>query len=132
MAGHAGPGETSANLYLRGDLVKPEYKTLPAFPVMGMEELSRMHEREGFLGYMNDPSKASRALGRDLMENFVERSAGIAEKALAGEDLSGLPVWPDVLPNMPEMDATMALLAQRYQQQTADLAAWLKTNSPND
>lgn len=130
MAGHAGPGETSANLYLRGDLVKPEYKTLPAFPVMGMEELSRIHEREGFLGYMNDPSKASRSLGRDLMENFVERSVAVAEMALAGEDLSGLPVWPDVLPPIAELDASMTMLARRYQQQTADLAAWLKTNSP--
>lgn len=126
MAGHAGPAETSVNLHLRGDLVKPEYKTLPAFPVMGLKELGGIHLRDGFQGYMNDPSKASRALGRDLIENFVDRSVAIAEKALAGEDLSGLPVWPDVLPGIPEFDASMAMLARRYQQQTADLDAWLK------
>lgn len=126
MSGHAGPAETSANLYLRGELVKPEYKTLPAFPVMGLEELGGIHLREGFQGYMNDPSKASRTLGRDLIENFVERSVAVAEKALAGEDLSGHPRWPDVLPSIPELDATMAMLAQRYQQQTADLDAWLQ------
>lgn len=126
MAGHAGPAETSANLYLRGELVKPEYKTLPAFPVMGLEELGGIHLRDGFQGYMNDPSKASRTLGRDLIENFVERSVVIAEKALAGEDLSGHPRWPDVLPSIPELDATMAMLARRYQQQTADLDAWLQ------
>jgi len=125
MAGHAGPGETSANLYLRGDLVKPDFKSLPAFPVMSPDELGRMYQREGFRGYMNDPSKASPELGKDLMNNFVERAAGIAAKALAGEDLTTLPRWPDVFPPVAELDETIRLLQERYAQTTAEVQAWL-------
>lgn len=125
MAGHAGPGETSANLYLRGDLVKPDFKSLPAFPVMSFDELGRMYQRQGFQGYMNDPSKATPELGEDLMDNFVERAAEIAAKALAGEDLSALPIYPDVLPPNAELDTTMQLLEARYAQMTAEFQAWL-------
>ena len=126
MAGHAGSAETSANLYLRGELVSPDHKSLPNFAVMSLDELGRLYEREDFQGYINDPSKASAELGRDLMENFIGRAAGIAEKALAGEDLSDLPVWPHVLPPNPDMDETMRLLQERYAQTTSAFAAWLE------
>jgi len=125
MTGHAGPGETSANLYLRGDLVKPEYRTLDPFFVADLEGMAMMYEREEFRGYMSDPSRATRVLGRSLVDNFADRAAAIATMALAGEDLSELPVWPDVLPSVAEMDVTMELITERYAQLESEFRAWL-------
>lgn len=98
LTGHADMTETAANLYLRGDLVKPEYKTLPPLIVKDFEELGRLYQRTEFQGYMGAPGRASAALGQDLINDLIERGVGFANRALAGEDLSGLPVFPDVLP----------------------------------
>jgi creatinine amidohydrolase len=125
MTGHAGPAETSANLHLRGDLVKPEYRTLPAFMVADLDEMAQMYERDEFRGYMSDPRPATPELGKDLVDDFADRAAEIATKALAGEDLSGLPIWPNVLPPNAELDVTMQLLGERYAQTGADFQAWL-------
>lgn len=129
LAIHAGPGETSTTLYLRGDLVKPDYRTLPAFPVMGFDELGLIHEREGFQGYANDPSRASVQLGEDIMNDVVARATEIAEKALAGDDLSSLPVYPDVLPMSPELGEMIGLVQERYSQMELDIATRLDTES---
>jgi creatinine amidohydrolase len=125
MIGHSGPAETSANLYLRGDLVKPDYRTLAAFTVADLDAMALMYEREEFRGYMSDPTKATPELGEDLVDDFADRAAEIATRALAGEDLSGLPIWPDVLPSIAEMDVTMQLLEQRYARTGSEFQAWL-------
>ena len=128
MTGHAGTAETSTNLHLHA-LVKPEYRELPLFLVKDPFELGRIYEREGFLGYMSDPSRATAEMGADLMADFVERATRIAEKALAGDDLSELPVWPHVLPPIEELDATMQIVAERYAQQGAEFQAWLQAQA---
>ena len=96
--GHAGAGETSATLALRPDLVRPEYKELPPFVAADEEAfLNTYAHKEGWRGYWGAPSEASAALGRDLIADLVSRSERIAEMALAGEDLSKLPVYPQRL-----------------------------------
>ena len=45
--------------------------------------------------------------------------------ALAGEDLSQLPVYPDSLPDMPEGEVFLNELQDHYGQQTAEFEAWL-------
>ena len=49
MTGHAGTGETSANLFLH-DLVKPEYRDLSPFVVRDFTEIFRIHESEDWQG----------------------------------------------------------------------------------
>jgi creatinine amidohydrolase len=126
MAGHADMTETAAILSIRGDLVKPEYATLPPFIVSDPDALGRLYERTGFQGYIGAPARASRAMGQELVDEFIERTAAMAERALMGEDLSGLPVWPTVLPALPDLDESLRLLAKRYAKQTDELAAWLE------
>ena len=65
-------------------------------------------------------------IGEDLMKDFVERSHQIAELALAGEDLSDLPVYPDGGPPNPAADAFLAELFGRYSAQEAEIEAWLR------
>ena len=125
ITGHAGTAETSANLFLH-DLVKPEYRDLEPFVVEDFSGLSRIHESQDWPGYWSDPSKATREIGEDLINDFVDRSARIAEMALAGEDLSQLPVYPDSLPGTPEGGELSNELQEHYAQQTAEFEAWLR------
>jgi len=123
---HAGAAETSVNLYLHGELVKPDYRKLHPFVAKDLVEFAHTSERTGWQGYWGDPAKASRALGRDLMNDFVERGFRIAEKALAGEDLSKLPVFPNNLPPMREVTDFVQKSLQNYAQQATEIDAWLK------
>lgn len=124
ITGHSGTAETSANLYLH-DLVKPEYRDLEAFVVRDFAGIFHINERSGWQGYWSDPSKATAEIGEDLIDDFVERGFVIAEMALAGEDLSGLPVYPDAMPPMPELDSFLAEVLQMYADEEAAIQAWL-------
>ncbi len=116
ITGHSGVAETSTNLYLH-DFVDPIYKELEPFVVPDFPSLSQIHERDGWQGYWSDPSQATAALGKDLIDDFVERSHRIASMALAGEDLSMLPVHPSEHPEVPE----------RYMARQAEIDAWLSS-----
>jgi hypothetical protein len=74
---------------------------------------------------LRDPSKATEAIGEDLINDFVERSFVIAEMALAGEDLSDLPVYPDDMPPMPVAESFVAKLLQMYAEEESAIEAWL-------
>lgn len=125
ITGHAGTAETSANLFLH-DLVKPVYRELEPFVVEDVPSIFDLHERTGWQGYWSDPSRASAAIGEDLVSDFVDRSFRIAELALAGEDLSGLPVYPDDLPPIPAADAFLAEVFKLYADRQAEVEAWLR------
>ena len=125
ITGHAGTGETSANLFLH-QLVKPLYRELEPFVVEDPAALFHLHERTGWQGYWSDPSRASAELGEDLINDFVDRSFRIAELVLAGEDLSNLPVYPQDLPPTPEADAFRAESLERYAARQAEVEAWLE------
>ncbi len=124
--GHAGAGETAANLAVRADLVKEEYKRLPVFKAKDISEFLRTHERAGWNGYWGGPARATRALGQELLDDFAERSFRMAERALTGEDLSGLPVYPFNMPPLLEMNTLGQKLGERYAAQAAAIEAWLK------
>lgn len=126
MGGHACAAETSANLYVRSDLVKPEYKDLPPFIVKDFGEFLRVYERPEWQGYINAPSLASKEMGKELIDDLVDRSVRIAEKALAGEDLSALPVYPDNMPPLGEMDDWIARLQAIYADQSSQIETWLE------
>lgn len=124
--GHAGAAETSENLFVRSDLVKSEYKTLPPFVAKDFAEVLRTHEKSGWQGYWGDPARASKALGQELMNDRIEESFRIAEKALAGEDLTKLPVYPHNLPSLPESEGLVKKQLENYAAQAAEIEAWLK------
>ena len=128
MESHAGAAETSTNLAIRPQLVKKEYKRLTPFKAGDFDEFLRTYQNlAGWRGYWGGPAEASVALGKDLMRDFVRRSARIAEMALRGEDLSKLPVFPNALPASAEGDALVKKSLDSYAERTADFEAWLKT-----
>jgi creatinine amidohydrolase/Fe(II)-dependent formamide hydrolase-like protein len=125
ITGHACAAETSMNLYIRGDLVKPEYKELPPVVAKDFGEFLRAYERPEWQGYWNAPSLASKEMGKELVDDFVDRSVRIAEKALAGEDLSALPVYPDNMPPMVEMEDMITRVQATYADQSSQIETWL-------
>ena len=64
-------------------------------------------------------------MGEDLINEEAAIMFRIAEKALAGEDLSALPVYADILPRLPEVEALLKTIEEMYAQQTAEIEAWL-------
>ncbi len=123
--GHAGAAETSVNLFLRSDLVKPDYKDYRPFLVKNDEEFLRTIPGRDWHGYWGNPAKASKALGEDMIEEFASRGFEVAKIALAGEDLSALPVYPDSYPRHPEMDRVLERLRREYRNQDVQMRAWL-------
>jgi creatinine amidohydrolase/Fe(II)-dependent formamide hydrolase-like protein len=94
--GHAGAAETSLLLFLKPDLVKPSYRELPPFVAPDIDAFARTSERQGWNGYWGAPAEASRALGKALFDDVAERTTHLAERSLAGEDLSGVPVMASI------------------------------------
>ena len=127
---HGGAGETSANLAVRGELVKPAYRDLPPFTIRSVEEFYGTSKLPGWRGYWGAPSRASRALGEDLLRPRVVHHFRIAGKILADEDLSKLPLFPENFPASEQDTALRAKLLERYAQQSAEVAAWLEKRRP--
>ena len=124
---HAGAAETSANLAIRPGLVKPEYKRLSPYKAADRDAYLHTYQNPaGWRGYWGSPAEASVALGKDLMSEVVSRGVRIAEKVLAGEDVTGLPVWPDMQPASAEAEARARKSLDRYSKRAADVDAWLK------
>jgi creatinine amidohydrolase len=129
--GHAGAAETSANLFARGDLVKPEFKRLNPFVVKDLAAFLRTYERTGWNGYWGDPAAASKAMGQELIADFIERSLRFAQRALAGQDMSQLPVYPDNLPTLPDADALTKKILGLQDGQAAEIQSWLRNRAKN-
>ena len=103
---HAGAAETSTNLAIRPQLVNPDYKRLSPYKASDRDAFLRTYQNPaGWRGYWGSPAEASVALGKDLMSELVSCGVRIAEKVLAGEDVTSLPVWPNTQPVSAEAEA---------------------------
>jgi creatinine amidohydrolase len=126
---HAGAAETSINLYLREDLVKSGYKQLPVYSVKdAIDARQAFRERPEWRGYWGAPAKATKEMGKDLMEDITSRAFRLVERALAGEDLSRLPIYPQNLLSMPGVEAELREHLQIYSAQAAEVDAWMAKN----
>jgi hypothetical protein len=79
-------------------------------------EVLRTAERKDWPGYWGAPSLTTAAIGEELMDRFAELGVTLALAALAGEDLSALPVFPESPTPTPEMKALVESLRERYAQ----------------
>jgi creatinine amidohydrolase/Fe(II)-dependent formamide hydrolase-like protein len=123
--GHAGAAETSMNLALRPDLVHREYQNLAPFLALGVKDF----KNSGWTGYWGDPSKASEAMGKELFADVVQRTYRLAERSLAGEDLSKLLTHPDTMPP-PFLEMIKPIkqgVLDSDEREAAEIKAWLQT-----
>lgn len=124
---HAGAAETSLDLYVRGDAVKPSYRLLPSYMAKDERKFWRDEATNGWQGYWGDPARASQALGEELLDDLAARATAIAEKALAGEDLSRLPSYLESLPARRQLQAPVERLEENYARQKAEIEEWLRS-----
>lgn len=122
--GHAGAAETSTNLYLKPQLVQ-QNRDLPPFVARGLAEVFRTSERPNWQGYWGAPSRASSALGKDLIDDVVQRSFQVAELALAGKSLSGFTAFPHGRPALPEAAPRNKMVLEAYDRETQEIQNWL-------
>lgn len=96
---HAGPGETSAMLLIRPDLVSPQYKKLPSRAGATLEELRDAATRPGWQGYLSSPAKSTSAYGRAVEEWWINGFSDLMLRAVRGENLRAHPRQPEELPS---------------------------------
>jgi len=98
---HAGWGETSDLLFVRPDLVRPIYRSLPSLAGKNMAELRKIAAAPEWPGYFSAPARASAAYGRENAELRVEVLSDYILRAVRGENFFKRPRYPEQLPNNP-------------------------------
>jgi creatinine amidohydrolase/Fe(II)-dependent formamide hydrolase-like protein len=98
---HGGMDETSLMLYLRPDLVSPDYKRAPIHTGSTVEESMAEARKPGWPGYIGSPRLATRALGERIWRGLSASAIAHANKVLDGEDTRGIRRYGDLLKNVP-------------------------------
>ncbi len=83
---HAGLSETSRVLFLRRDLVKPEYSTAKPFTGKNWSDLVAMARADGWRGYFGSPRLATAARGAAILEEFSRQYVDLTLRVLDGLD----------------------------------------------
>jgi creatinine amidohydrolase len=122
---HAGWGETSDLLYVRPDLVRPTYKSLPSQSGKNMAELRQIASAPGWAGYFSAPARASAAYGRENAELRVEVLADYILRAVRGENFFNRPRYPEQLPNNLSNAEINKKSLEREREFEAKLDQWL-------
>jgi len=87
---HAGIFETSIMLFVRPDLVNPDYKHLKTLTPNRWEELQTIAQESDWPGYFGAPSLARSDIGANLTQTQSENINDLAIKILDGLDPSSL------------------------------------------
>lgn len=82
-SGHAGIDETSLMLFLRPDLVNPDYKNAPAFTAAGPNGMIDVAKRDGWAGYFGAPRYSAAEYGAKL---YRLTTAAMVKQAVSALD----------------------------------------------
>jgi creatinine amidohydrolase len=131
---HGGMDEHSLMLYLRPDLVSPDYKKAPVVSGASYAEAFATARRPGWTGYLGAPHLATAAFGQRIWRGFSDAAIRTAVEILDGKDPATYPRYLTYLKTLPEYrewidstsarDATAgeALAKWRAQREAADRA----------
>jgi creatinine amidohydrolase len=122
---HAGWGETSDLLFVRPDLVRPIYKTLPSLSGKNMAELRQIASAPGWPGYFSAPARSSVAYGKENAELRVEVLTDYMLRAVHGEKFFNRPRFPENLPSNPATAEMNNRSLDREREFGAKLEQWL-------
>jgi creatinine amidohydrolase/Fe(II)-dependent formamide hydrolase-like protein len=123
---HAGWGETSDLLFVRPDLVRPVYKSLPSLSGKNMAELRQKAAAPGWPGYFSSPARASAAYGKENAGLRVEMLTDYILRALHGENLFNRPRFPEQLPKNPATTEMNNRALERERDFETKLEQWLR------
>ncbi|MCY7345536.1 MAG: creatininase family protein [Pyrinomonadaceae bacterium] len=126
---HAGMGETSSMLFLRPDLVNPNYKKAKTFFGKTMEDLIQIARKDDWLGYFAAPRLARADYYQDDFKAVSNLAIVYGLKILDGLDDRTIPRYADIMkksaPNVSIDDASFKHDAEIRRKQEA----WLKKKS---
>jgi hypothetical protein len=117
-------------LYLRPDLVSPDYRASTAFSGANYAEAFATARRKGWPGYLGAPNVASAALGRTIWQGFSSATIRTAVEILDGKDPASYPRYLAYLVKLPEYQDWIARANQRDSAESARQKAWLLHRRP--
>ncbi len=122
---HAGLYETSQMLFLRPDLVHPDYKDLGTYPVNELDDLPRYAQGQDWPGYFGAPNFAKADIGARSMITQSENINDLAMKILDGLDPASLSSYTDSQnPALLRLDKEILKLEKTY---TTKQNKWLES-----
>lgn len=122
---HAGLFETSVMLFVRPDLVNPDYKHLKTLTPNKWEELHAIAQESDWPGYFGAPNMARSDIGANLVQTQAENINDLAIKILDGLDPSSLSSHTDSQnPALLKLDEEILKLERIY---TEKQDKWLKS-----
>ena len=125
---HAGVAETAGMLALRGDLVAPDYTTLPSQAGASLEELRAVATAPGWQGYLSSPALATPEYGAAIEAWWIEGVSALIVQAIEGQDMSARPGTSPTLP--PAVAPVIANMLASEAAFGAELDAWLSQRRP--
>ncbi len=121
---HGGADEHSLMLYLRPDLVSPEYKRAQSIAGANYDESFAVARRPGWPGYLGAPRHASAALGRHIWDGFSAAALKTTLAILNGTDPTTYQRYLSFLVKNPRYQEWIAEANARDSTMGAAQAAW--------
>ena len=123
--------ETSLMLYLRPDLVAPDYKTAPVQTGATLDASMQLARSAGWTGYVGSPRLATRELGESIWNALSASAVAYANKVLDGVDTSGTKRYGDLLGAVPAYVKVDEGARQSEDAIARKQAEWLKRRGIN-
>ena len=98
---HGGMDETSLMLYLRPDLVSPDYQRAPIQTGATLDESMKVAREAGWTVYVGSPRLATREIGEDIWKALSASAVVYTNKVLDGEDTTSVKRYGDLLGGVP-------------------------------
>ena len=121
---HGGADEHSLMLYLRPELVSPEYKRAVSVTGASYDESFAVARRTGWPGYIGAPRHASAALGQHIWNAFSAAALKTTLEILNGTDPATYPRYLSFLVKNPRYQEWIAEANTRDSVMGAGQAAW--------
>lgn len=122
---HGGMDEHSLMLYLRPDLVSPDFRQAPPVSGATYAEAFSVAQRPGWPGYLGAPHLATAAFGERIWRAFAEATIATSVEILDGKDPGGYPRYVTYLKTLPQYRAWIDSTAARDSLAGSRLADWL-------
>lgn len=122
---HGGMDEHSLMLYLRPDLVSPDYRNAPAVSGANYAEAFAVAQKPGWPGYLGAPALATAAFGERIWKAFADATVTTALEILDGKDPTTYPRYLTYLKKLPQYQEWIAASAARDSVAGVRLGDWL-------
>jgi hypothetical protein len=122
---HAGMDEHSLMLYLRPDLVAPDFRSAPTWSGADYAEDFAVARKDGWPGYLGAPQLATAAFGERVWRGFSAATVKTAVEILDGKDPAGYPRYMTYLRKLPQYRAWIDSSTARDAKAGEKLTEWL-------